>query len=106
MKTLCYSVRLEGLVKISDKAFRATAFDGSSDIIPASQVMGRDYEIQKSEAWWISAWILKKKSIQYSGKKQAWFDENGHQLPTYTIERHTPEHKEAKESNVINELKR
>ena len=43
---------------------------------------------------------------QYSSKKQAWFDENGHQLPTYTIERHTPEHKEAKESNVINELKR
>jgi hypothetical protein len=106
MKTLCYSVRLESLVKISDKAFRATAFDGSTDIIPASQVMGRDYDIQKSDAWWISAWILEKKSIQYSGKKQAWFDENGHQLPTYTIERHTPEKREAKESNVINELKR
>ena len=106
MKTLCYSVRLESLVKISDKAFRATAFDGSTDIIPASQVMGRDYDIQKSDAWWISAWILEKKSIQYSGKKQAWFDENGHQLPTYTIERHTPEKIEAKESNIIQEIKR
>ena len=106
MSTLCYSVRLESLVRISDKAFKATAFDGSSDIIPASQVFGQDYEVQKSDAWWISAWILEKKSIQYSTKKQAWFDENGHQLPTYTIERHTPEKKEAVMSNEINDLKR
>ena len=106
MSTLCYSVRLESLVRISDKAFKATAFDGSSDIIPASQVFGQDYEVQKSDAWWISAWILEKKSIQYSTKKQAWFDENGHQLPTYTIERHTPEKIEAKESNIIQEIKR
>ena len=106
MRTLCYSVRLESLVRISDKAFKATAFDGSSDIIPASQVFGVDYEVQKSDAYWISAWILEKKSIQYSGKKQAWFDENGHIMPTYTIERHMPEKREAKESNVINELKR
>lgn len=105
MGTLCYSLRLESLVRISDKAFRATAFDGSSDIIPASQVFGRDYEVQKSDAWWVSAWILGKKSIQYSGKKQAWFDENGHQLPTYTIERHTPEKLTPKESNIIDELK-
>ena len=106
MKTLCYSVRLESLVRISDKAFKATAFDGSSDIIPASQVFGRDYEVIKSDAYWISAWILEKKSIQYSNKKQAWFDENGNMMPTYTIERHTPEKREAKKSNVINELKR
>ena len=106
MRTLCYSVRLESLVRISDKAFKAIAFDGSSDIIPASQVFGMDYEVQKSDAYWISAWILEKKSIQYSSKKQAWFDENGHMMPTYTIERHTPEKKDAKESNVINELKR
>ena len=106
MRTLCYSVRLESLVRISDKAFKATAFDGFSDIIPASQVFGMDYEVQKSDAYWISAWILEKKSIQYSSKKQAWFDENGHQLPTYTIEHHTPEKRKEKESNVINDLKR
>jgi hypothetical protein len=106
MKTLCYSVRLESLVRISDKAFKATAFDGSSDIIPASQVFGMDYEVQKSDAYWISAWILEKKSIQYSGKKQAWFDENGHRLPTYTIERHTPDKVAPKESNEIQDLKR
>ena len=106
MRTLCISVRLESLVRISDKAFKATAFDGSHDIIPASQVFGRDYEVTKSEAYWISSWILEKKSIQYSSKKQAWFDENGHQLPTYTIERHTPAKQEPKENNKINELKR
>lgn len=106
MRTLCCSVRLESLVRISDKAFRATAFDGSSDIIPASQVFGRDYDVQKSEAYWISSWILSKKNLQYSVKKQAWFDENGKQLPTYTVERHTPERMKAKESNLIEELKR
>lgn len=60
MRTLCYSVRLESLVRISDKAFKATAFDGSSDIIPASQVFGHDYEVMKSDAYWISAWIMKE----------------------------------------------
>lgn len=105
MRTLCFSVRLESLVRISDKAFKATAFDGSSDIIPASQVFGRDYEVQKSDAYWISAWILEKKSLQYSPKKRAWFDENRHQLPTYTIEHHQPEKLEPKESNIIEELK-
>ena len=106
MKTLCYSVRLESLTRISDKAYKATAFDGSSDIIPASQVFGQDWDVQKSDAYWISAWILEKKSIQYSAKKQAWFDETGKMLPTYTIERHTPEKVEAKQSNEIDDLKR
>ena len=106
MKTLCYSVRLESMVRISDKAYRATAFDGSSDIIPASQVFGQDWDVQKSDAYWISAWILEKKSIQYSAKKQAWFDESGKMLPTYTIERHTPDKVESKQSNEIDDLKR
>lgn len=106
MKTLCYSVRLESLTRISDKAYKAVAFDGSSDVIPASQVFGQDWDVQKCDAYWISAWILSKKSIQYSQKKQAWFDENGKMLPTYTIERHTPDKVEAKESNEIDDLKR
>jgi len=106
MRTLCYSVRLESLTRISDKAYKAVAFDGSSDVIPASQVFGQDWDVQKSDAYWISAWILSKKSIQYSAKKQAWFDESGKMLPTYTIERHTPDKVEAKESNEIDDLKR
>lgn len=106
MRNLFYSVRLESLTRISDKAYKAVAFDGSSDVIPASQVFGQDWDVQKSDAYWISAWILSKKSIQYSAKKQAWFDESGKMLPTYTIERHTPDKVEAKESNEISDLKR
>lgn len=90
MKTLCYSVRLESLVSISDKAFKARAFDGSEAIIPKSQVFGIDYEVQKSDSWWISAWILEKKDLQYSCKKAAWFNENGQMVPNYTVEKHIP----------------
>lgn len=106
MKTLCYSVRLESLVRISDKAFRASAFDGSSDIIPASQIFGVDADVVNSSAYWISAWILEKKSLQYSRKKQAWFDETGRMLPTYTVTRHVPEKVGAVKSNILEDLKR
>lgn len=91
MKTKCYSVRLQSLVSISDKAYKAVCFDGSEDILPKSQVFGQDYEVQKSEAYWIAAWILEKKNLQYSSKKEAWFDsETGRMLPTYHIEKHVP----------------
>lgn len=91
MKTLCYSVRLESLVSISDKAYKARSFDGSVAIIPKSQVFGIDNEVQKSDAWWISSWILEKKDLQFSCKKAVWFDEHGRMLPSYTVEKHTPE---------------
>lgn len=106
MKTLCYSVRLESMRRISDKCYKATSFDGSSDLIPASHVYGRDYDVQKSEAWWISAWILSKKNIQYSSKKSVYFSENGEMLPNVTIEEHIPEKVNAKASNEIEELKK
>jgi hypothetical protein len=96
MKTKCYSVRLQSLTQITGKAYKATSFDGSEDIIPASQVFGQDYDVTKSDAYWISAWILEKKSIQYSTKKEAWFDEHGNMLPTYHIEKHVPKRIEPK----------
>lgn len=92
MKTKCYSVRLESLVSISDKAYAASGFDGSECILPKSQVFGRDYDVTKSDAWWIAAWILDKKDIQYSSKKEAWFyNDTRRMAPAYTIEKHTPE---------------
>lgn len=72
-KVKCYSVRLESLTEISEKAYKAVAFDGSTAIIPKSQVFGKDYEVQKSDAYWISEWILQQKSLQYSRKKVQWF---------------------------------
>lgn len=107
MKIKCYSVRLSDMYSISPKAYKAVAFDGSSDIIPASQVFGQDFDVSKSDAYWISAWILEKKSIQYSWKKEAWFDsETRKMLPTYTVEKHTPERVEAMADNMIDELAR
>ena len=90
MKTLCNSVKLEALISISDKCFKAVAFDGSEALIPKSQYFGKDFEVTKSEAYWISAWILSKKNIQYSTKKQAWFDETRKQLPSFKVTKHVP----------------
>lgn len=106
MKTKCLSVKLESFVQISDKAFKATAFDGSTAIIPASQYFGRDYDVQKSDAYWISEWILKKKDLQYSAKKEAWFDsETCDMLPTYHVEHYKPK-KINKNVKPIKELKK
>lgn len=107
MKTLCYSVRLSSLTAISDKCYKATAFDGSEALIPKSQVFGQDYSVQKSEAYWISEWILRQKSLQYSGKKEAWFDSvTRKEVPTWTIKKHEPTKIEPLENNTIKELKR
>lgn len=91
MKVKCYSVRVQHLTSISEKAVKISSFDGSEDIFPKSQIFGQDYDVMKSDAYWIAAWILEKKSIQYSAKKEAWFDkETGKRLPTYTIIKHIP----------------
>ena len=95
MKTKLISVRLQSLVEISDKAYKATAFDGSTAIIPMSQVFGQDDDVQTSDAYWISAWILEKKELQYSDKKVAWCNtETNCFEPNYIVEKHTPERKE------------
>lgn len=107
MKTKCYSVRLESLRQISPKAYLARSFDGSEDVIPASQVFGPDYDVCKSEAYWIAAWILEKKSIQYSSKKIAWFDsDSGRMLPNVTVKRHKPDRINKTDIKPDNDLKR
>lgn len=107
MKTKCYSVRLDSFRRISEKCYKATAFDGSEALIPASQFFGEDYEVQKGNAYWISAWILDQKDLQYSSKKEAWFDsETRQQLPKVTISKHVPARKKTVESNEIAELKK
>ncbi|MGL5979971.1 MAG: hypothetical protein ACRCZY_03665 [Phocaeicola sp.] len=106
MKTKAYSVRLKDLVSISDKAFKATSFDGSSDILPKSCVIREDDDVMKSDAWWIAAWILEKKNIQYSRKKEAWFDERGNMLPSYNVIKHEPTKIKPIKDNMIDELTR
>lgn len=106
MKTKCYSVRLKSLIPISDKAYKAEYFDGSTDIIPSSQIFGKDFDVKKSDAYWISAWILEKKNIQYSDKKEAYFNEKKVMIPDFQVYRHIPEHKEPLKDNSIESLKR
>lgn len=76
MRIKCFSVRLKDIISISNKAYKATAFDGSTAIIPKSQVFDEDLEIQKSQAYWIAAFILEKEDcqLQYSNKKVRWFN--------------------------------
>ena len=88
--TKCYSVRLQSLISISDKAYKALSFDGREDIIPKSQVFGEDFDVKNSQAFWISAWILSKKDIQYSTKKARNFSKNGKMLPDIEITKHIP----------------
>lgn len=107
MKVKCYSVRLKNLERISVKAYKATCFDGSDGFIPASQVFGCDNDVQKSDAYWVSAWILEKSNLQYSGKKVAWFDsETRKMLPSYTVKNHTPSKQAPIESNEIDTLRK
>lgn len=106
MKTKCYSVRLKEFDRISEKAYKAVSFDGKEAIIPASQVFGQDNGVQKSQAIWISAWILEKKELQYSTKKVGWFDEFGKQYPNFKIEKHVPTKINEVENNDIRELER
>ncbi|MFA6677779.1 MAG: hypothetical protein WCS34_09385 [Bacteroidales bacterium] len=89
-KILCYSVRLKTLTEISPKASKAIGYDGSSAIIPNSQIFGRNNNVNKSQAYWISAWILDKKELTYSHKVKAYFNSNGKRLPNITITEYSP----------------
>jgi hypothetical protein len=76
MKTPCYSVKLQSMFSISEKCYKAVAFDGSEALIPKSQVYGKDANNSRDdvEVWWITKWILEQKSLQHSIKKHAFFD--------------------------------
>ncbi len=84
-------------------------FNGHEDLIPASQYFGPDYDHTKSDAYWISAWILEKKCITYSEKKAAWYNPEDQTFkPHYEVivVRHVPEKRAVVENNFISELKK
>lgn len=103
--TLCFKVRYEGLKRLSDKAVLIYSHNGASDIIPVSQIYWDDVD---SGIMYVSAWILEKKSIQYTKKGALWFTAYGCAVsatPEYKSIRHTPERVLPVESNEIEELK-
>ena len=75
--TKCISVRLMSFFKISDKAYKACAFDGSTSIIPAVAYYGEDKETTTSRAYWIAKWAIKDDELQHKSHnpKVAFFDE-------------------------------
>ncbi len=90
MRVKCYSIRLKSLKRITYKALNAIAFDGTTAIIPISQYYGEDYS-GKDRAHWISAWILQRRTLPQSKKKEAWFDSKTKQmLSEISIKRHIP----------------
>lgn len=111
-KTHCYSVRLKSLTDISPKAYKATGWDGSECILPKSQVFGKDWDVSKSDAYWIASWILEQKDIQFSNKKEGWWNpDKGRIEPVYSnedliIEKHIPERKEPIKTEIDKTLLR
>lgn len=104
--TLCYSVRLQSLTSISEKAYLAKDFSGDTAIIPKNQVFGQDNEVIKSNAFWISAWILEQKDIQYSRKKEAYFYNDTRRMCNTIVSKHIPCKVQPKSDNEIKELKK
>lgn len=106
-----YSVRVRSYYEISPKATLITCFDGSEDIIPNSQIAGNDYDVSKSDALWISEWILKQKKLQYTDKKSRnFYKSNGSWImcnfETVEAVKHVPDIIENIDVSPINELKR
>lgn len=86
---------------------KAEDWQGNTFLIPKSQCFGQDWDVMKSDAYWIAAWLIDKSNLVVSKKKEAWFDKDtGEQLPTYIITKHTPERVEPKRNNTIKRLKK
>lgn len=104
----CYSVRLQSLISISPKCYKATAFDGSEALIPKSLVYGQDWDVQKSNAYWIAAWFLEKEDvdIQCSFKKWTTFTKEGKNIGQIEFTHHVPKKLDLKDINHDKNLER
>ena len=106
-KVKCYSVRLKSLRSISSKAYMAQDFAGNEAILPKSAVFNQDQEVSSSEAFWLAAWILEVKNLQYSTKKAGWYNPTTFQIEPHfetVVEKHVPEKSEALPSQPLNNL--
>lgn len=106
-KTVCVSVKLKSFERITDKCYKAIAFDGSEALIPASCYFGNDLTSSGSDAYWIAEWILKKRDLQYSDKKKAEFRQRLDKPARNTVEyiHHTPSEIAPIDDNSIDSLR-
>lgn len=110
-KTKCYSVRLKNLTQISPKCHKAEDWQGNTFLIPDSQYFGKDYDVSKSDAYWIASWLIDKDDcpLVVSNKKEGWYNpKKGIVEPPIdiTIEHHTPEKINPLPNNTIKRLKK
>lgn len=110
-KIKCYSVRLKNLTQITSKCWKAEDWEKNTYLIPDSQYFGRDYEVKKSDAYWISCFIIDKKDcfLQVSVKKIGWYNLKTKIIePPFDIEitHYTPEKINPVENNTIKDLKK
>jgi hypothetical protein len=108
-KTRVYSVRLKNLTQITPKCHKAIDWQGNEYLIPDSQYFGRDYDVIKSDAFWIAAWIIDKEDcgLMVSTKKEGWYNPNtGIVNPPMIVHHHIPERIEPKQNNTIQRLKK
>ena len=103
--TKANKVRLSSWIQISPKAYKATDFQGNTDIIPKSQVIKEVLDGKEGSTVWISSWLLSKKSLVY-GSKTALFDEKGRERKPTKVEVHEPKKIEPQKIKEIEDLKR
>jgi hypothetical protein len=92
-KTKCFSIKLKSIKEYSNQSFLITLWSGQQVFIPKSHVFGNDHEENKSEAHWISEWILNKKQVPIPDRRAGWYNHAiGRIEPCFstTIEHHTP----------------
>lgn len=88
-KTRAISIRLKSLIEISPKCYKAEDWQNNSALIPKSQVFCQDYEVQKSDAWWVAEWFVLKEEfkLMVSIDKRAWYNPaTGKIEPNYDTE--------------------
>ena len=64
-KTAYVRCKYSQLEKISEKAVKVTCFDGSSDILPVSQIV----DDWATESLLVPCWLADKKNLQFANKK-------------------------------------
>lgn len=104
MGNKCYSVAFKEMRDISPKAVVIKCHDGTSDVFPKSTIFG--YDNERDNAVWIAAWILDKKSITFSRKKERMFGDDGKEQDSVEVYHHIPKKKEPIHNNIIKELER
>lgn len=99
----CFCIKAKSIVDISAKCLKVSDYNGNEELIPKSQVYG--FSDGNSQCIWIAAWLVEKRTLTYSAKKEGWFDANGNNYSAIT-EKIVPEEVSPSKVEEIAELLR